>query len=599
MQLPSREDHGFSLIELTIVMLIVGLLSAIAIPAVLSQRTTAQEASAQADLRKVETSVRTLLDGWRGSPPVTATVATSSGTWSITGASTASLASGKTSSPDVAVTGFVYTDGTYCLLASPTSGSAGSFMLTSDTETPIRTTSTCSATSNLAGVNSAGTLISGSSLPAAVTGISYTTPVTGSLTLAWSAVSGATSYIVKTAGLATQTVTATTATLTGVTGTSVAVTLYAKNANGVGPGSTVQATLGSAASTTVQRVWTDLTLTSNFSASRLSSGLGTTANYTKASNGIVAVQVSSMTMTAAPAAGSVIASLPSGYCPQYKTAARVSNNAITQQVYVTADSSGCSIITGSNWITGSTSFAFLYPANGVATWTTIGAAGSGSSLGTGVTDAAISGMGPARYWKDGDGIVWLGGTIKFGTAPTADTVAVNLPTGYTPFQTSSFVTVSGASVTAQPGAYCPWIATGTTLSLRANNTGATTWVSLDDIRIITNDAAGKLNFTFPATLAAGYTESIPTGWMVTTYGMVILSGEYTAPATAMTRVFTFPLEIRPYQTLYLATPSGSSVATQRHILMYLNRPGPQMATALTTVTGTYGSLDNIAYLTGQ
>jgi len=108
---PASRAAGFTLVELLVAMVVLGVLAAIAVPAAVGQRRKAYETSAKADVEVITRELAALsIDG-----PGALAISSSDGTWTITRAgtvvATGELSPHNTVSPD----SFFTAGGSFCL----------------------------------------------------------------------------------------------------------------------------------------------------------------------------------------------------------------------------------------------------------------------------------------------------------------------------------------------------------------------------------------------------------------------------------------------------------------------------------------------------
>lgn len=224
--------------EVMVVLMIIGVLAAIAVPAALAQRRKSAEDLLTSDLLRASMSVDNALTGWHGAPPDLMQITTENTSDWVMRENSQVVTSGKLQAGDQ-MTGTVWVDGTFCLQAT-NSAASGSYIYRSDTKDTAK--GTCpTGTTGLSGVDPA--VVTTVQLPTAVTNLAAVSNSNNTVTITWDYQYSATGYVVQVGSAASINVAQPTGTPTKVSTTASAVpagtapvTVRAINANGSGPG---------------------------------------------------------------------------------------------------------------------------------------------------------------------------------------------------------------------------------------------------------------------------------------------------------------------------------------------------------------------------
>jgi len=180
--------------------------------------------------------------------------------------------------------------------------------------------------------------------------------------------------------------------------------------------------------------------------------------------------------------GSVLFTLPPMYRPDFPMIFPANNGDNPRTLTVHSD--GRVMVEGGNWIANTyvSLDGIAFPAAGVAAWTEVGAAGSGSAFMNGWTGYNTATWGKPAYWKDPYGIVWFRGLVGGGNSTSDNFQMFSLP--------SSHQSHSQSHTKASAGSAFGYISglNGANQGVSwKNGTSSGVWVSLGGVTLVTTD----------------------------------------------------------------------------------------------------------------
>lgn len=302
--------------------------------------------------------------------------------------------------------------------------------------------------------------------------------------------------------------------------------------------------------------------------------------YTKI-GGIVSLQ-GMLSAGTSYSAGTVIANLPVGYRPDTNMIFPAAQDSVGRNIRVYANGD---VVLGSGFTSGWVSIDnVVFPAAGVATWTEVGSAGSGSAFENSWADYGDAAYGKARYWKDTYGVVWFAGLIRPGT--WGGVRAFTLPTAYQADKIQHHLVANAEG----------------TCALRDRNdiggvdvyNGGGTWVSLAGVIGYTASCRTLLSWKYPrAQNGANWGTAYPSvGYAQRPDGLVHLQGLHNP--TNGTRVFLLPRSARKEQK-QLRAQIGSDAYARLDIFGMNQLSNAEMG-GLTWISGSgWRSFDGITF----